>query len=85
MKKRYMIWWHSYVDEISREAMTIKDISESVMKTLQELNKLKTLEEQGKIKVIDTNMLNPLFITIMDPSIESQVIDNPLVDVDIEE
>lgn len=82
MKKRYMVWWHSYVDEISRETTTLKEVSESVSKALKDLNKLKVLEEQGKIKVKDTPTLNPLFIEILDESVESEVANNPIVDVD---
>jgi hypothetical protein len=82
MVKKYMIWWHSYVEEINRDATTIKDISNSVSKTLKELNKLKELENKGKIKVRHVGTLNPLFIDILDPSIESEVANNPIVDVD---
>ena len=82
MKKKYMIWWHSYVDEISREATTIKEVSESVSNTLKKLNELRDLEEQGKIRVKDTSTLNPLFIEILDNSIESKVANNPIVDVE---
>jgi len=82
MKKRYMIWWHSYVNEINRETTTLKKISESVSKALKDLNKLKVLEEQGKIKVKDTKTLNPIFIEILDKSVESEVVKNPIVDVD---
>jgi hypothetical protein len=82
MKKKYMIWWHSYVDEISREATTIKEVSESVSNTLQKLNELKDLEEQGKIKVKDTGAINPLFIEILDEKVEPKVAQNPIVDVE---
>lgn len=82
MVKKYVIWWHSYVEEINRDATTIKDVSDSVSKTLKELNKLKDLEVQGKIKVRHVGTLNPLFIDILDPSIESEVANNPIVDVD---
>ena len=82
MNKKYMIWWHSYVDEISREATTIKEVSESVSNTLKKLNELRDLEEQGKIRVKDTGALNPLFIEILDNSIESKVANNPIVDVE---
>ena len=82
MKKKYMIWWHSYVDEISREATTIKEVYESVSNTLKKLNELRDLEEQGKIRVKDTGTLNPLFIEILDDSIESKVASNPIVDVE---
>ena len=82
MKKKYMIWWHSYVDEISREATTIKEVFESVSNTLKKLNELRDLEEQGKIRVKDTGTLNPLFIEILDDSIEPKVANNPIVDVE---
>ena len=82
MMKKYMIWWHSYVDEISREATTIKEVFESVSNTLKKLNELRDLEEQGKIRVKDTGTLNPLFIEILDDSIESKVASNPIVDVE---
>jgi hypothetical protein len=82
MNKRYMVWWHSYVDEINKEETTLKKISESVSRALDDLNKLKVLEEKGKIKVKDTKSLNPIFIEILDKSVESEVVKNPIVDVD---
>jgi len=82
MKKRYMVWWHSYVDEINKDTTTLKKIYESVSKALKDLNKLKVLEEQGKIKVKDTKTLNPIFIEILDKSVELEVENNPIVDVD---
>ena len=82
MKKRYMIWWHSYVDDISRDAITLKDVSNSVAKALNDLNKLKILEQKGKIKVKDIGTLNPLYIEILDESIEEEVENNPIVDVE---
>lgn len=82
MKKKYMIWWHSYVNDINSEATTIKEVSDSVSKTLVELNKLKALEQDGKIKVKNVGTLNPLFIEILDKSIESEVENNPIVDVE---
>ena len=82
MAKKYVIWWHSYVEEINRDATTIKDVSDSVSKTLKELNKLKKLEEEGKIKVRHKGTLNPLFIDILDPSVESELANNPIVDID---
>jgi len=81
MAKKYVIWWHSYVEEINRDAITIKDISDSVSKTLKELNKLKDLEQKGKIKVRHVGTLNPLFIDILDPSVESKIANNPIVDI----
>ena len=80
MEKKYMIWWHSYVDEINKDATTIKEITNSVNKTLKSLEKLKILEEQGKIKVKHIGTLNPLFIDILDKSVEKEVADNPIVD-----
>ena len=77
-----MIWWHSkFIDEINREATTIKDISDKACKTLKELEKLKVLEEKGKIRVKMTGTLNPMYIEIVDNAIESQVAKNPLVEV----
>ena len=70
------------VMDINRDATTIKDISDSVTKTLEELNKLKDLEIKGKIRVRHAGTLNPLFIDILDPSIESEVANNPIVDID---
>jgi hypothetical protein len=84
MKKRYMVWWHSYVDEIHKENVTLKDIYKSVSRSIKDLNKLVTLEDKGKIKVKNTETLNPIFIEILDSSIESQVVNNPIVDVDEE-
>ena len=81
MDKQYVIWWHSYVEEINRDATTIKDVSESVSKTLKELNKLKVLEQKGKIKVRHKGTLNPLFIDILDPSVEPEIANNPIVDI----
>lgn len=82
MDKIYVIWWHSkFVDEINREAVTIEDIVDKTDKTLQNLNKLKVLEKQGKIKVKVTGTLNPVYIQILDPSVESKVANNPLVEL----
>lgn len=84
MKKRYMVWWHSYVDEIHKENVTLKDIYKSVSRSLEDLNKLVELEGKGKIKVKNSETLNPIFIEILDSSIESQLVNNPIVDVDEE-
>lgn len=82
MSKTYVIWWHSkYVDEIDRDTTTIEDVSDKVSKTLESLEKLKELENQNKIKVKVTHTLNPIYIQILDKSIESQVANNPLVEV----
>ena len=51
MPKKYLVWWHSYVNDISHDAATLKDISNSVTKALKNINELKILEQQGKIKV----------------------------------
>jgi len=85
LKKRYMVWWHSYVDDIHKEDVTLRDIYKSVSKALVDLDKLILLEDQGKIKVIDTETLNPIYIEILDKSIENQVAKNPIVDVDEDE
>jgi hypothetical protein len=82
MKKRYMVWWHNYVNDIDSEDTTLKKIFESVSKALKDLGELKLLEEQGKIKVKKTQTLNPIFIEILDKSVELEVINNPIVDVD---
>ncbi len=82
MKKRYMVWWHSYVDDIHIEDVTLKDIYKCVSSALEDLNKLISVEDQGKIKVRNIESLNPIFIEILDKSIESQVTNNPIVDVD---
>ena len=82
MQKRYMVWWHSYVDDIDKENVTLKEIYKSVSRSLRDLNKLILLEEQGKIKVKNTKSLNPIFIDILDKSIDSKVVKNPIVDVD---
>ena len=84
MKKRYMVWWHSYVDDIHKENVTLKDIYKSVSRSLEDLNELILLEYKGKIKVKNTESLNPIFIEILDSSIESEVVNNPIVDVDEE-
>jgi hypothetical protein len=82
MEKKYMVWWHSYVNDIHKENVTLKDIYNSVSKSLADLNKLIELEDQGKIKVKNSDTLNPIFIDILDSSIEPQVVNNPIVDVD---
>ena len=79
-----MIWWHSFLDNISRDATSRSEVYESVYQTqtLEEINKLKILEEKGKIKVREIGVLNPLFIDILDQTIEEEVVNNPIVDVD---
>ena len=82
MDKTYVIWWHTkFIDEIDRETTTIEDIVDKVNKTLKHLNKLKTLEKEGKIKIKVTNTLNPIYIQILDSSVESKVANNPLVEL----
>jgi hypothetical protein len=82
MDKTYVIWWHTkFIDEIDRETTTIKDIVDNVNKTLKHLNQLKTLEKEGKIKIKVSNTLNPIYIQILDPSVESKVANNPLVEL----
>jgi len=80
MGKKYMIWWHSYLNEINKDATTIKEVTNSVNKTLKSLEKLKILEEKGKIKVKHIGTINPLFIDILDKSVEKEVANNPIVD-----
>ena len=53
MSKRYMIWWHSFVDNISREATSLSEVYDSVSKTLESIKKLKNLEKKGKIKEVE--------------------------------
>jgi len=85
MSKTYVIWWHTrYIDEIDRNATTIGGILDSANKTLKELEKLKTLEDEGKIKIKVTNTLNPIYIQILDESIESEVASNPIVEAESE-
>lgn len=79
-----MIWWHSkFIDEINREATTIEDIVDKASRTIYYLEKLQKLENAGKIKVKNTGSINPIFIDILDQSIESEVSENPIVEVDI--
>ena len=81
MDKQYVVWWHNYVYDISREATTIDEVYESVSNTLKEISKLKILEKQGKIKVKHSKTLNPLYIEILDKSAEKELQANPIVDV----
>jgi hypothetical protein len=82
MEKVYVIWWHSkFVDELDREAVTIEDIVDKTDKILKHLKKLKLLEKEGKIKVKITGTLNPVYIRILDPSVEYKVANNPLVEL----
>ena len=82
MSKNYVIWWHTkYVDELDRSAITIEEIVDNVGKTLKDLEKLKILEKAGKIKVKPTGTLNPIYIQILDDSIESEVVNNPIIEI----
>lgn len=82
MDKTYVIWWHSkFVDEINRDATTIEDIVDKASETLRYLDKLKVLEKKGKIKIKVTGSLNPIYIQILDNSVESEVVNNPLVEI----
>jgi len=82
MSKSYVIWWHSqFIDEINRESTTIAEIVDKVHKTLHHLKKLEALEEQKKIKMKATSSLNPIYIEILDKTIEPKVAANPLVEV----
>jgi hypothetical protein len=76
-----MIWWHSkFIDEIDREETTIEDIVEKAGKTIYYLEKLKDLEKMGKIKVKETGSINPIFIEVLDKSIELELSENPIVE-----
>ena len=86
MVKTYMIWWHSkYIDEINREATTISEIVDKMHKTMKDLEKLKQLESAGKIKVKLSGSLNPIYIEILDHSVESEVARNPIVEMTSEQ
>jgi hypothetical protein len=81
MQKTYVIWWHSkFIDEINMETTTIADIVDKTRKTIESLQKLQKLEETGKIKVKSTGSLNPIYLEILDPSVESIVAHHPLVE-----
>jgi hypothetical protein len=81
MSKVYVIWWHSkFIDEINREAPTINAIIEKTQHILTYLKELGRLEQQGKISMQLTGSLNPIYLTILDPTVESQVAHNPLVE-----
>jgi hypothetical protein len=76
-----MIWWHSkYIDEINRTTITITEIVDKMNETMKDLEQLKQLEVTGKITVKLTGSLNPIYIEIVDPSVESEVARNPLVE-----
>jgi hypothetical protein len=81
MLKTYVIWWHSkFIDEIDRGATTIAQIVDTISKTVKHLEKLRRLEQTGKIKVRLAGSLNPIYLDILDPSVESEVAKNPLVE-----
>ena len=81
MLKTYVIWWHSkFIDEISRDTTAIAEIVDKTCKTMKHLQKLQKLEAAGKIKVKPTGTLNPIYLEIVDPSVESEVARNPLVE-----
>lgn len=81
MLKTYVIWWHSkFIDEIDRSAMTLSEIIDTINKTVELLEKLKRLEQAGKIKVKCKGSLNPIYIELIDPTVESEVARNPLVE-----
>jgi len=81
MMKTYVIWWHSkFIDEINMDTTTIAEIVDKTKKTINHLQKLQKLEAAGKIKVKPTGSLNPIYLEIVDPSVESGVARNPLVE-----
>lgn len=81
MIKTYVIWWHSkFIDEINMETITIGEIVEKTNKTMKHLQKLQKLEAAGKITVKPTGSLNPIYLEIIDSTVESEVAKNPLVE-----
>lgn len=82
MLKTYAIWWHSkYIDEIDIQTTTIAEIVEKTWKTVKHLQSLQKLETAGKIRIKPTGSLNPIYLEIIDQSIESEVGNNPLVEI----
>jgi hypothetical protein len=82
MLKTYVIWWHSkFIDEIDRETTTIAEIVEKTSKTIESLKKLQKLEASGKLKVRTKGSLNPIYLEILNPAIESEIQKNPLVEI----
>jgi Asp-tRNA(Asn)/Glu-tRNA(Gln) amidotransferase B subunit len=80
MTKTYVIWWHSkFVDEINHDNPTIATIVEKTKKTLMHLQELQELEEKGKITMKLKGSLNPIYLQIKDPTVESILGKNPLV------
>jgi hypothetical protein len=81
MLKTYVIWWHSkFIDEINMETTTIADIVDKTRKTINSLQKLQKLEATGKIKVKPSGSLNPIYLEIVDRSVEPEIVKNPLVE-----
>ncbi|MBN1861080.1 MAG: hypothetical protein JW840_06425 [Candidatus Thermoplasmatota archaeon] len=82
MGKTYVIWWHSkFVDEINRDSPSIAAIVEKTQKTLMYLQELQELEAQGKITMKLKGSLNPMYLQVIDPAVESVLANNPLVEV----
>lgn len=82
MGKTYVIWWHSkFVDEINRDSPSIAAIVEKTQKTLMYLQELQELEAQGKITMKLEGSLNPMYLQVIDPAVESVLANNPLVEV----
>ena len=71
MSRTYVIWWHSkFIDEISRDNLTIGDIINKAVKIMKYLEELRIMESKGEIKVKVTDTLNPIYIEILDDSKE---------------
>jgi hypothetical protein len=66
------------------ETTTIADIVDKTSKTMKHLEQLQRLEAIGKIKVKPTGSLNPIYLEILDPSVESEVASNQLVEALVE-
>ncbi|MCU0851450.1 MAG: hypothetical protein MUC80_09325 [Candidatus Thermoplasmatota archaeon] len=82
MLKTYVIWWHSkFIDEIDMQTTRIAEIVDKTNKTLESLKKLQKLEAAGKIRVKPTGSLNPIYLEVLDSSVESEVRKNPLVEI----
>jgi len=82
MSKTYLIWWHSqFIDEINRDSLSIEDIIDKTNKSIKNLEKFKVFEKEGKLKVKQTGTINPIYIEILDKSIEEEVVNNPAVEV----
>jgi len=62
------------------ETTTIADIVDKTNKTIKHLQELQKFEASGKIKVKTTGSLNPIYLEVLDPSVESEVARNPLVE-----